>query len=93
MRNPLKHRSYIITEGRDRAPARSYYHSIGFGDEELAKPIVGIANTWIEAMSCNYHLRDLAERVKQGGCAMLAELQWSSTRSRSPTASRWEPRA
>ena len=66
MRNPLKHRSHIITEGRDRAPARSYYHSIGFGDEELAKPIVGIANTWIEAMSCNYHLRDLAERVKQG---------------------------
>jgi dihydroxy-acid dehydratase len=64
--NPLKHRSHIITEGRDRAPARSYYHSIGFGDAELAKPIVGIANTWIEAMSCNYHLRDLAERVKQG---------------------------
>lgn len=66
MRNPLKHRSHIITEGRDRAPARSYYHSIGFGDEEMAKPIIGIANTWIEAMSCNYHLRDLAERVKQG---------------------------
>ncbi len=66
MSNPLKHRSHIITEGRDRAPARSYYHSIGFGDAELAKPIVGIANTWIEAMSCNYHLRDLAERVKQG---------------------------
>jgi len=64
--NPLKHRSHIITEGRDRAPARSYYHSIGFGDAELAKPIIGIANTWIEAMSCNYHLRDLAERVKQG---------------------------
>jgi dihydroxy-acid dehydratase len=64
--NPLKHRSHVITEGRDRAPARSYYHSIGFGDAELAKPIVGIANTWIEAMSCNYHLRDLAERVKQG---------------------------
>lgn len=66
MSNPLKHRSHIITEGRDRAPARSYYHSIGFGDEALSKPIVGIANTWIEAMSCNYHLRDLAERVKQG---------------------------
>lgn len=66
MSNPLKHRSHIITDGRDRAPARSYYHSIGFGDAELAKPIVGIANTWIEAMSCNYHLRDLAERVKQG---------------------------
>ena len=66
MSNPLKHRSHIITEGRDRAPARSYYHSIGFGDAEMAKPIVGIANTWIEAMSCNYHLRDLAERVKQG---------------------------
>ncbi len=66
MSNPLKHRSSTITDGRDRAPARSYYHAIGFSDEDLAKPIVGIANTWIEAMPCNYHLRDLSERVKQG---------------------------
>ena len=66
MSNPLKHKSHIITDGRDRAPARSYYKAIGFTDEDLAKPIVGIANTWIECMPCNYHLRDLSERVKQG---------------------------
>ena len=66
MSNPLKHNSATITDGRDRAPARSYYKAIGFTDEDLAKPIIGIANTWIECMPCNYHLRDLAERVKQG---------------------------
>ncbi len=66
MSNPLKHKSATITDGRDRAPARSYYKAIGFTDEDLAKPIVGIANTWIECMPCNYHLRELAERVKQG---------------------------
>lgn len=62
----LKHRSRTLLEGPSRAPARSYYKAIGFTDEDLAKPIIGIANTWIEAMSCNYHLRDLAVRVKEG---------------------------
>ena len=66
MANPLKHKSSTITDGPQRAPARSYFKSIGFDDEALQKPIIGIANTWIEAMPCNYHLRDLAERVKQG---------------------------
>lgn len=64
--NPLKHKSTTITDGPTRAPARSYYKAIGFSDEDLAKPIVGIANTWIECMPCNYHLRELSERVKQG---------------------------
>lgn len=62
----VKHRSRALLEGPSRAPARSYYKAIGFSDEDLAKPIVGIANTWIEAMTCNYHLRDLAARVKEG---------------------------
>jgi dihydroxy-acid dehydratase len=62
----LKHRSHIITDGRDRAGARSMLKAIGFTDEDLAKPIVGIANTWIETMPCNYHLRKLAEKVKAG---------------------------
>jgi dihydroxy-acid dehydratase len=62
----LKHRSYIITDGRDRAGARAMLKAIGFTDEDLAKPIVGIANTWIETMPCNYHLRKLAEKVKAG---------------------------
>ncbi|MCS7002863.1 MAG: dihydroxy-acid dehydratase, partial [Dehalococcoidia bacterium] len=61
-----KARSAIITNGRDRAPARSYFKAIGFTDDDLAKPIVGIASTWIEAMPCNYTLRALAEHVKRG---------------------------
>ena len=61
-----KHRSHIITDGRDRAGARSMLKAIGFTDADLAKPIVGIANTWIETMPCNYHLRELAAKVKAG---------------------------
>jgi len=61
-----KHRSRTLYEGRDRAPARSYLKGIGFTDEALARPIVGIANTWTETMPCNYHLRRLAEHVKAG---------------------------
>ena len=66
MSNPLKHASATITDGRDRAPARSMYKAIGFSDEDLAKPIIGIANTWIETMPCNFNLRDLAVKVKAG---------------------------
>ncbi len=61
-----KHLSRIITDGRDRAGARSMLKAIGFTDADLAKPIVGIANTWTETMPCNYHLRRLAEKVKEG---------------------------
>ncbi|MFN0106895.1 MAG: dihydroxy-acid dehydratase [Bryobacteraceae bacterium] len=59
-------RSYTITQGRDRAPARSMLKAIGFTDEDLRKPIIGIANTWIETMPCNYNLRALAAHVKEG---------------------------
>jgi dihydroxy-acid dehydratase len=58
--------SYTITQGRDRAPARSMLKAIGFTDEDLRKPIIGIANTWIETMPCNFNLRDLATKVKEG---------------------------
>jgi dihydroxy-acid dehydratase len=58
--------SYTITQGRDRAPARSMLKAIGFTDEDLRKPIIGIANTWIETMPCNFNLRDLAVKVKEG---------------------------
>jgi dihydroxy-acid dehydratase len=58
--------SRAILEGPDRAPARAYLKGIGFDDEALSKPIVGIANTWTETMPCNFHLRRLAERVKDG---------------------------
>jgi dihydroxy-acid dehydratase len=59
-------RSRAILEGPARAPARAYLKGIGFDDEALARPIVGIANTWTETMPCNFHLRRLAGRVKDG---------------------------
>jgi dihydroxy-acid dehydratase len=62
----MKLQSHTITQGRDRAPARSMLKAIGFSDEDLAKPIIGVANTWIETMPCNYNLRDLAVQVKEG---------------------------
>src|SRR5438046_2422855 len=62
----MRHRSRILLEGRDRAPARSMLKAIGFTDEDLKKPIIGIANTWIETMPCNYNLRELAVKVKEG---------------------------
>jgi dihydroxy-acid dehydratase len=62
----LKHRSRALTEGRDRAAARAYLKGIGYDDEALSKPIIGVANTWIETMPCNFHLRALAKHVKDG---------------------------
>jgi dihydroxy-acid dehydratase len=62
----LKHRSRGITDGRDRAPARAMFKSIGFSDEDLNKPLIGVANTWIETMPCNFHLRRLSAKVKDG---------------------------
>jgi dihydroxy-acid dehydratase len=63
--NP-KHKSQVILKGPDRAPARSYFKGIGFSEEDLARPIIGVANTWIETMPCNFHLRELAAKVKEG---------------------------
>jgi dihydroxy-acid dehydratase len=61
-----KHNSRILTEGPERAPARAYLKGIGFDAEALARPIVGVASTWIETMPCNFHLRALAAKVKEG---------------------------
>ncbi len=62
----MKLHSYTITQGRDRAPARAMLKAIGFTDEDLRKPIIGVANTWIETMPCNFNLRELAVKVKDG---------------------------
>jgi len=58
--------SAAITEGASRAPARAMLKAVGFSDDDLRRPIIGVANTWIEIGPCNYHLRHLAECVKQG---------------------------
>ena len=62
----LKHRSRALTEGPERAAARAYLKGIGYDDEALARPIVAVANTWIETMPCNFHLRALGAKVKEG---------------------------
>jgi dihydroxy-acid dehydratase len=66
MAHDMTANSSTITQGRDRAGARAMYKAIGFTDEDLRKPNIGIANTWIETMPCNYNLRGLAEHVKRG---------------------------
>jgi dihydroxy-acid dehydratase len=64
--DPAKRHSSALTDGPDRAGARSMLKAIGFTDEDLAKPLVGVATTWIETMPCNYNQRRLAEHVKEG---------------------------
>ena len=66
MPKELKLKSHDLLAGPDRAPARAMLKAVGFTDEDLSKPIVGVANTWIEVMPCNFHLRRLSERVKAG---------------------------
>jgi dihydroxy-acid dehydratase len=62
----VKHKSRALTEGPERAAARSYLHGIGYSAEDLAKPIVGVAHSWIETMPCNFNNRVLAAKVKEG---------------------------
>jgi dihydroxy-acid dehydratase len=66
MSNEPRLPSRTILEGRDRAGARAMLKAIGFTDADLSRPLVGIANTWIETMPCNFHLRRLAAKVKEG---------------------------
>src|SRR4051812_20620537 len=61
-----KRYSGAITDGDSRAPARAMLKAVGFNDEDLQRPIIGVANTWTEIGPCNYHLRSLAEKVKKG---------------------------
>ncbi len=66
MPKELKLISRALLAGPDRAPARAMLKAVGFTDEDLSRPIIGVANTWIEIMPCNFHLRRLSERVKAG---------------------------
>ncbi|HEX7399376.1 MAG TPA: dihydroxy-acid dehydratase [Candidatus Limnocylindrales bacterium] len=64
--DPAKRHSAALTDGPDRAAARAMLKAIGFTDEDLARPLIGVATTWIETMPCNFNQRRLAEFVKQG---------------------------
>ena len=61
-----RHKSHKLLDGPGRAPARAMLKAVGFTDADLERPLIGVANTWIEVMPCNYHLRRLSERVKAG---------------------------
>src|SRR5882762_6576143 len=61
-----KRQSIPLTEGPNRAAARSYLRGVGFSKDDLHKPIIGVANTWTEIGTCNVHLRDVAEALKEG---------------------------
>ena len=64
--DPAKRHSRAITDGPDRAGARSMLKAVGFTDDDLAKPLIGVATTWIETMPCNLNQRELAQDVKRG---------------------------
>ena len=64
--NEPRRRSSLLVEGPHRAPARAMLKAVGFTDSDLRKPLIGIANTWIEIGPCTYHLRDLAKYVREG---------------------------
>ncbi|HVI38177.1 MAG TPA: dihydroxy-acid dehydratase, partial [Gaiellales bacterium] len=64
--DPAKRHSAALTDGPDRAAARSMLKAIGFTDDDLARPIIGVSTTWIETMPCNFNQRELAQRVKAG---------------------------
>src|SRR6266851_4537566 len=66
MTDSLKHLSRYITDGPDRAPARAMLKAVGFTNEDLARPLVGVAHSWIEVMPCTLNARTLAEHVKTG---------------------------
>ena len=66
MPRDLKLKSHDLLVGPGRAPARAMLKAVGFTDEDLSRPLIGVANTWIEVMPCNFHLRRLSERVKAG---------------------------
>ena len=61
-----KHNSRALTEGPHRAAARAQLKGIGYDEEALSKPLIGVASTWVETMPCTYHLRALSAKVKEG---------------------------
>jgi dihydroxy-acid dehydratase len=66
MSENLKHRSYMTTDGDNRAPNRAMLRAVGFVDEDFKKPMIGVASTWAEITPCNVHINKLAEKVKEG---------------------------
>lgn len=88
----LNERSRTLLEGNDRAAARAMMKAIGLNDDDLKKPIIGIANTWTEIGPCNFHLRLLAHAMKEGIRAAGVH-HWNLIPFPSVTASQWGQKA
>jgi len=91
IQNSFKPYSHVVSEGVDRAPARAMLKGIGYTEEDMHKPFIGVANTWIETMPCNFNLRELAAKVKEGIRA-AGGTPLNSTRLPFPTGRPWEPK-
>ena len=91
--NGAKRHSAAITDGPGRAGARSMLKGVGFTDEDLAKPLIGVATTWIETMPCNLNQRELAQDVKRGDPRGRRDADGVQHDRDLATASRWAPRA
>ena len=89
----LKRHSSAISDGPDRAPARSMLRAVGLTDEDMDKPFVGVANLASDVTPCNVHLGRLAAKVKEGVYGTRDRSPSCSARSPSATASPWAPRA
>ncbi|BCI91993.1 hypothetical protein NIIDMKKI_71990 [Mycobacterium kansasii] len=87
----IKPRSRDVTDGLEKAAARGMLRAVGMGDEDFAKPQIGVASSWNEITPCNLSLDRLAKAVKEG-CSPRAAIPLSSGRSRCPTAFRWDTR-
>ena len=93
-RPPVRRYSRLVVDGVERAPSRAMLRAVGFKDADFAKPQVGIASTWSMVTPCNMHIDELArEAARRGRRRRRRRRASSSTRSRSPTASRWARRA
>jgi dihydroxy-acid dehydratase len=66
MSTSVRRNSSTLLDGPARAPARAYFRAVGYSDEDLRRPLIGVGHSWIEIMPCNFHLRDLAQKVKEG---------------------------
>ena len=91
--DPGKRHSHALTDGPDRAGARAMLKAVGFTDDDLAQPIVGVATTWIETMPCNLNQRRLAESVKDGHPRGGRHADGVQHDRGVATACRWAPRA
>ena len=66
MSTSVRRNSSTLLDGPARAPARAYFRAVGYSDDDLRRPLIGVGHSWIEIMPCNFHLRDLAQKVKEG---------------------------